>query len=157
MVIYHYPPIGVIYIVILHVFIIINYPNFPQIITLIHNSGKLPLYIDFWRIYIRSHFPWTLTNRRRGNSNVLLLWYHVFYRDTMICKKELWFKYLNNMSVWKQKYYHHLGIIFLIKIMIFVFLFVVITTLIRLKFLYFESDVQIQIPKFDIFFKYNLQ
>ena len=28
MVIYHYPPIGVIYMVILHVFIIKNYPNF---------------------------------------------------------------------------------------------------------------------------------
>ena len=28
MVIYHYPPIGVIYMLILHVFIIKNYPNF---------------------------------------------------------------------------------------------------------------------------------
>ena len=56
--IYHYPLIGVIYIVILQVFIIKNYPNlFSNYYPKYTRRGKLPLYIEFWRIYIRSHFP----------------------------------------------------------------------------------------------------
>ena len=38
------------------------------------------------------------------------------------------------MYVRKRQYYHHLGIILLIKTMISIFLFVVITTFIRMKF-----------------------
>ena len=32
------------------------------------------------------HFPSTLPDRTRGNMNVLLLWYHVSDRDTIISK-----------------------------------------------------------------------
>ena len=75
--------------VIVHVFIIKNYPNlfsnyYPNFTFL----GHLPLYIAFWRIYIQSHFPGTLTNRTRGNRNILLFWYHFSDRDTMISKKD---------------------------------------------------------------------
>ena len=48
-----------------------------QIINLNKKLGNLPLSIEFWRIYIPSHFSWTLPDRKRGNGNVLLFWYHV--------------------------------------------------------------------------------
>ena len=49
--------------------------------------GKLPLYIEFRRIYIQSHYPWTLPDCTRGDRNAILLWCHASDRDTIISKR----------------------------------------------------------------------
>ena len=55
MVIYHYPLIGVIYMAILHVFIIKNYPIFSQIIPLNPQFGWFtPLYWILENLYTKS-------------------------------------------------------------------------------------------------------
>ena len=72
MVIYHYPVIGVIFIVNLYVFIIKITLISSQIITLNTHFGSFTPFYAFMIIYIQIHFPWTLPDCTRGNGNVLI-------------------------------------------------------------------------------------
>ena len=54
MVIYHYPLVGVIFMVILHVFIINNYPNLFSVLPLIKILGSIPFLCIQEKLYTNS-------------------------------------------------------------------------------------------------------
>ena len=135
MVVYHYALIGVICMVIFHVFIIKNYPNlFSNYYPKYTIRVLYPFILNLGEFIYEVHFPEHYPIIREEKS--VFSYCHItslIEIQSFLIRNLINFFY-NNMYVRKRQYYHRLGIILLIKTMIYVFLFVVITTLIRFKF-----------------------
>ena len=75
MVIYHYPLVGVIFMVILHVFIIKNDPNFFQIITLNIHFGQFIPFMHLGEFIYEFNFPEYYPVVREEMEMLSFFWY----------------------------------------------------------------------------------